>query len=388
MTSNTKAQYQVLNPAGRAILKPCHYHAEFELTNDEYPLHLSTGRRPLHFHTRTKTGRTKELQEGDPEPYIQLAEQDARSRGIKEGDWLIVESRRGKVELKARVGLMAEGQVFVPFHFGYFDAQDGKARAANELTQERWDPVSKQPLFKSGAVKVTKVEKQDDGQVHIHEQQTSAIKCVEKTQKPHTAGSRSKPPQLERYLEFWLAIIFDAFKSLRSICDDLIPQVAQGDWEVSIGMQVMHRIITSCVDHFEPYVLKYRAVGDFGHDINDKLKDNLFPADVIGHFSGSESFDTLVVLQGFYTFLSQVEAHLITLSPSAQATWDKAFISAVAFVQTQVERMQAWTKQQLKSRGPQALLVPCQPAADLKKRFEEGKSVEGVRKDEEIDKSD
>jgi ferredoxin-nitrate reductase len=126
-----------LNPAGRAILKPSHYHPEFELTNDEYPLHLSTGRRALHFHTRTKTGRTKELQEGDPEPYIQIAEQDAKVRGIKEGDWLIVESRRGKVELKARVGLMTEGQVFVPFHFGYFDAQDGKARAANELTQGR-----------------------------------------------------------------------------------------------------------------------------------------------------------------------------------------------------------------------------------------------------------
>lgn len=116
-------------------MKPCHYHPEFESVDEEYALHLSTGRRPLHFHTRTKTGRTKELQEADPESYVQLGEKDAKARGIKEGDWVVVESRRGKVELKARVGLMAEGQVFVPFHFGYFDSHDGKARAANELTQ-------------------------------------------------------------------------------------------------------------------------------------------------------------------------------------------------------------------------------------------------------------
>jgi len=30
-------------------------------------------------------------------------------------------------------------------------------RAANELTITEWDPVSKQPLFKVGAVRVTKV---------------------------------------------------------------------------------------------------------------------------------------------------------------------------------------------------------------------------------------
>lgn len=116
-------------------MKACHYLPEFESVSEQYPLHLSTGRRPLHFHTRTKTGRTKELQEGDPEPYLQIGEKDAKALGIKEGNWVIVESKRGKIELQARVGLMAEKQVFLPWHFGYFDARDGRARAANELTQ-------------------------------------------------------------------------------------------------------------------------------------------------------------------------------------------------------------------------------------------------------------
>jgi hypothetical protein len=44
--------------------------------------------------------------------------------------------------------------VFVPFHYGYWDDGDGRPRAANELTITAWDPVSKQPVFKTGAVRV------------------------------------------------------------------------------------------------------------------------------------------------------------------------------------------------------------------------------------------
>jgi predicted molibdopterin-dependent oxidoreductase YjgC len=56
--------------------------------------------------------------------------------------------------------------VFAPFHYGYFDeergdAPDGHARAANELTITEWDPASKQPLFKVGAVRVTKIADAD-----------------------------------------------------------------------------------------------------------------------------------------------------------------------------------------------------------------------------------
>jgi hypothetical protein len=52
--------------------------------------------------------------------------------------------------------------VFVPFHYGYWDAPggcapDGRPTAANELTLTGWDPVSKQPLYKIGAVRVSKV---------------------------------------------------------------------------------------------------------------------------------------------------------------------------------------------------------------------------------------
>ena len=52
--------------------------------------------------------------------------------------------------------------VFAPFHYGYWDQPggdrpDGRARAANELTITEWDPVSKQPVYKVAAVRVTRL---------------------------------------------------------------------------------------------------------------------------------------------------------------------------------------------------------------------------------------
>ena len=104
-----------------------------------------TGRSVYHFHTRTKTGRAPELNAAAPEPWVELAPSDAEDLGIDEGDLVRVESRRGAVEVTTRCIGNRPGTVFLPFHYG------GSGTAANELTLTSWDPVSKQPQFKSGA---------------------------------------------------------------------------------------------------------------------------------------------------------------------------------------------------------------------------------------------
>ncbi|NJP51902.1 hypothetical protein HCJ93_17980 [Streptomyces sp. SBST2-5] len=55
-----------------------------------------------------------------------------------------------------------DGVVFVPFHYGYWDTPAGHrppdgspGRAANESTITDWDPLSKQPLFKTAAARIT-----------------------------------------------------------------------------------------------------------------------------------------------------------------------------------------------------------------------------------------
>ncbi|GAA4990925.1 molybdopterin oxidoreductase family protein [Kineococcus glutinatus] len=156
--------YRAKRPDGRAFLKAAEFSPPPEAPDEEFPFALTTGRTAYHFHTRTKTGRSRQLRRAAPDAWVELSAADARRLGVAEGDVVRVESRRGAVLAPARVGRGRDGVVFVPFHFGYFDAPGtdgsspgGRPRAANELTPTEWDPVSKQPLLKVAAVRVTRV---------------------------------------------------------------------------------------------------------------------------------------------------------------------------------------------------------------------------------------
>jgi anaerobic selenocysteine-containing dehydrogenase len=128
------------------------------VTSADYPLVLTTGRTVYHFHTRTKTARAPQLDAAAPEAWVELAAQDADELGIREGDLVRVDSPRGALQAPARISGIRPGVVFVPFHYGTWDAAgSGPSGTANELTITSWDPVSKQPLFKVAAVRVTKV---------------------------------------------------------------------------------------------------------------------------------------------------------------------------------------------------------------------------------------
>ncbi len=158
----SETEYRAMNPAGRAFLRPAEYLPPHEEPDDDYPLAYTTGRTVYHFHTRTKTDRARQLHDAAPAAWVEISLSDAQRLGIQEGDMVRVESRRGLIEVPARVGDIKEGIVFAPFHYGYFDtagqnAPDGHPCAANELTITEWDPVSKQPYFKIAAVRLTKI---------------------------------------------------------------------------------------------------------------------------------------------------------------------------------------------------------------------------------------
>jgi anaerobic selenocysteine-containing dehydrogenase len=155
-----ETEYRAKQPDGRAFLKAADYEPAPEEPDDEYPMLLDTGRTIWQFHTRTKTGRVAELNGAAPEPWVELHPDDAASAGLADGDLARVDTRRGHVVVTVRTTGTRPGVVFVPFHFGYWDVSDGagpdgtEPRAANELTMTHWDPVSKQPAFKSGAARV------------------------------------------------------------------------------------------------------------------------------------------------------------------------------------------------------------------------------------------
>ncbi|WP_129841761.1 nitrate reductase [Streptomyces sp. RFCAC02] len=161
-------EYRSLNPEGKAVIKAAAYVPPHEDVTPDHPLWLTTGRTLYHFHTRTKTGRAPQLAAAAPDVWAELSPDEARAHGLGEGDLVDVVSPRGAVRARLRVTPMRDGVVFLPFHYGYWDdpgrapdADGGPGRAANETTVTDWDPVSKQPLFKTSVARVRLVERSD-----------------------------------------------------------------------------------------------------------------------------------------------------------------------------------------------------------------------------------
>ncbi|KAL2132003.1 hypothetical protein VTI74DRAFT_4309 [Chaetomium olivicolor] len=348
----TKAEYESLNPAGRAILKACHYSPPMEESDEEYPLRLSTGRKVHHFHTRTKTGRTA-LQKACPEPEVKVSEKDATAAGIKDGEMVVVRSKRGAVGLKCSIGGIAEGQVFIPFHFGYWDSDDGRARAANELTFDRWDPISKQPMFKSGAVRLEKLPSLTTPGPHIREQHSAAVHQASSKSASTTTSPDDLQTNRERQLELWLGETYETAVQLLEIYNRLIPSLIY-DLEVEAGLRVMHRIAEGTRSQLEPYVQKYGENRQRGVHRAHILREALFPSDD----SKRTPYEVLETLQGLAVYLAHIQSSLTALFPAAQALWDEGFVEAVSGAQKALGRMESWVKQQVKVRSPQTLLVP------------------------------
>jgi ferredoxin-nitrate reductase len=165
---NTEEEYRAMQPGGRAFLHAADYEPSPEVPTETHPMQLTTGRTVYHFHTRTRTGRAPELNAAAPDVWVELSSADAERLGVSAGDPVRVESARGSVEGPARITEIRPGSVFVPFHYGYWDEgapgpNGAGPRAANEMTITAWDPVSKQPLFKLAAVRVSAVATSNGG---------------------------------------------------------------------------------------------------------------------------------------------------------------------------------------------------------------------------------
>ena len=146
------------DPKGRAVLIAAEHHEPAEAPDRQYPMTAISGRQVYHWHTRTKTMKSPVLREAAPGVFVSMNKADAKRLGIADGDIVRVVSRRAHVEGPARVGdVVARGTVFIPFHYGELDRNE----SPNNLMARLHDPVSKQPVQKSAAVRVEKVRSGD-----------------------------------------------------------------------------------------------------------------------------------------------------------------------------------------------------------------------------------
>ena len=136
---------------GKGKFHAIDYRDPAELPDAEYPYFLTTGRMFAHFHTGTMTRISPHLDVEQTTGYVSINAADAGPLGVKEGDMLVLSSRRGRMEAPARLSTSVEpGTLFLPIHFG--------ENPTNVLTNaEAVDPLAKIPEFKVSAVKVEKL---------------------------------------------------------------------------------------------------------------------------------------------------------------------------------------------------------------------------------------
>jgi nitrate reductase NapA len=122
-----------------------------EMPDSKYDTWLCTGRVLEHWHSGTMTMRVPELYRAVPEALCFMNPKDAKEKGLKQGELIWVESRRGRV--KARVetrgrNRVPQGLVFVP----WFDEKV----LINKVCLDATCPMSKQTDYKKCAVKLYK----------------------------------------------------------------------------------------------------------------------------------------------------------------------------------------------------------------------------------------
>ena len=136
---------------GKGKFHAIEYKDPAEMPDKEYPYFLTTGRMFAHFHTGTMTIVSPHLDVEQTTGYVSINPKDAAALEAKEGDVLILSSRRGQMEAPAKLtDSVAPGVLFLPIHFG--------ENPTNVLTNaEAFDPLAKIPEFKVSTVKIKKL---------------------------------------------------------------------------------------------------------------------------------------------------------------------------------------------------------------------------------------
>jgi len=134
-------------PGGKAVLYPLRWQPPAEAVDQEYDLMLDNGRMLEHFQATNQTGRVPGIRREVPDWFVEVSPELAAERGLEQGSWVRLTSRRGAVEVRALVTDRVRGRtLFLPIHLG----KDG----VNRMTGEHHDPDVDTPAYKETAVRL------------------------------------------------------------------------------------------------------------------------------------------------------------------------------------------------------------------------------------------
>ncbi|MCG2584948.1 formate dehydrogenase subunit alpha [Massilia sp. TS11] len=127
-----------------------------EKVTRKFPLLLTTGRVLSQYNVGAQTRRTPNNLWHN-EDILELHAHDAQERGIRDGDWVGVESRAGRTVLRAQISeRMQPGVVYTTFHF--------PESGANVITTDSSDWATNCPEYKVTAVQVVAVSQPSEWQ--------------------------------------------------------------------------------------------------------------------------------------------------------------------------------------------------------------------------------
>ncbi|WP_343652460.1 formate dehydrogenase subunit alpha [Herbaspirillum sp.] len=157
------------------------YFATDEKVTQRYPLILTTGRILSQYNVGAQTRRTENSQ-WHSEDRLEIHPHDAEDRGIREGDWVGVESRAGQTVLRATVTENVQpGVVYTTFHF--------PESGANVITTDNSDWATNCPEYKVTAVQVLPVSQPSEWQQHYERFNREQLDLLK--------GDRQAAPQAE-----------------------------------------------------------------------------------------------------------------------------------------------------------------------------------------------
>ncbi len=135
-------------PSGKAKLVPISYRPSEDCCDFDFPLVLTTERNLYQYHS-TMTRYSEGLDELSGGEHIRINPKDAEKMGISDGDMVEVKSRRGKLQVRAKITRNSqEGVASLSFHFAECPT--------NLLTSAALDPVAKTPETKVCAISIEK----------------------------------------------------------------------------------------------------------------------------------------------------------------------------------------------------------------------------------------
>jgi formate dehydrogenase major subunit len=139
---------------GRFIITQ--YVATDEKVTRKFPLILTTGRILSQYNVGAQTRRTDNVA-WHSEDRLEIHPHDAQERGVKDGDWVGIQSRAGETVLRALITERVQpGVVYTTFHF--------PESGANVITTDNSDWATNCPEYKVTAVQVMPVAQPSEWQ--------------------------------------------------------------------------------------------------------------------------------------------------------------------------------------------------------------------------------